>query len=1446
LKVTRRVTSKYLSEAAALLLIVSVVLGSFAGLSNMSQQQTQGASSETKIDLTLLDEADSNEQVDVLVSYDQNRGESEARNAIETVDRCAKIAEVFNQMNMMRVKLLGSAIKSLAASSIITGIWSNEMMKVSSDARAFAGASSGSMYESPVDTTGARSLWDKGYNGTGVVIAVLDTGVDFYHGDLDDFDDNPNTTDSKVTAYASFVEGDTLPVDIIGHGTYSASIAAGTGNMSQGLYKGIAPGATLLSAKVTLGGLYAAPSWIVSGIEWACSRGADIILMPFNTFGSPGDAVTAAVKNAAGKGVFIVAAAGDDGPDYLTIMSPGGNDGVLTVGAYDTAKAQVPSFSGRGPSLTMLTKPDIVAPGVGIVGAKAGQALSSAGFGTFNLEDLGGLSSLLGGSFGQTVNDYYIRADSTTAAAAVTAGAAALLMEAFDRATPIVLTNILRDTATPLNAGANDAGAGLLNITRAFDYLASIQSPIEPHNRTTGIPLVAYGLLSTQGRGASTTILMSSFGTSVVALDQRAAQNASVHLLMGMFSLRWENRSPTNLMEFNVKRELHQVVMSSGINGYNRWIGVLSYDSLYVILLVESYNLTLTDPNPITGFKVTPFILNLGDRQISNVSLFLSFSLDLFLDGEIDHGKFALQNKELFAYSISSDYKSFYFGLNSSRSLNSFEVGNSSTISSHVSNDNLSSSTSFDGTVGLAAKWDFGVVYPDTPVNLTVAMGYAENRTMLDTCISTMWRLSPSTQFAGRGDLIVIEADIPRVAIAGQTYQSRAIIMNVGANTSQAVGAMIVGQGGTGGGTIFSRFYTYSEVKPFHAEILTTEWSPAANGLYSAAWVVAAGIEFAVALFANPAAMLATSGVGLLDDFLLRDLFVVTPIPSTSVFPRLLPFAPFDIQFPSDFGLYTFSLSTNVPLGNVSVAKYGNASDWGNITLPAEDSVEGYYNFSLFLFVPSITPDGYHRCDYQIYTDDGWTANITLERRLQYPRAMMLMDTSHGGGLSFGLTGQSELSSTQTSGDSVGLSLGLASLSDLSSISDLLEQMRLTTFSGLSEMKRSMALRGLDLIETPGVSPTAELLSQFSTIFIVSPSKEFNSTEIDLMRNFTADGGRLVIFGDYEGRANLTALNLLLSPYGYVMSGKHTEENTSEIVQSSPLGHGLEYVWLGGGTYVLNNQSNSAVTLHSMPVVLVDQSPPDLVLFGSSRIFMNKNLPKCNNTLLLDNLNEYLLANTLTCTTSLAENTTSYPVGRSVYINLRVSDYEGNPVNNLTIFIAFKLPNGSLAFFIAGFVQEGLYSSQFTPSYYSSAGRVYGIFIIMKTQEYASTFAGVVFDLFVPTTTTTNGGFGALLTMLQVAVLTSVGVFGSTILVLTVNRVRRKRKMRIPELDPELEREIDNSLNNLLAAFIQMEELIHRADLDRVQKIETLRGLMKGLEEARKRFDKVSRTIGGV
>jgi subtilisin family serine protease len=1410
-----------------------------------------------KIDDSLLNQTSMDQYLDVLVGYDEDVSEFKAKNAVLFADRTAEMIEAFETIGMLHVKMLGSAIVDLAKEEFITKIWSNEVTPIEQVQTSTTAASSSEDYVPLIDRIGARDLWDAGYNGTGTVIAVLDTGVDPLHSDF------------SVAAFASFVEADSLPLDLIGHGTYAASIAVGSGNMSGGVYAGIAPGATLLSAKVTLGGLFAAPSWIVSGIEWASSRGADIILLPFNTLGAPDDAVAEAVETAANKGIFVVAASGDDGPDYLTVMSPGGNAAAFCVGAYDTELMEIPDFSGRGPSLSLLTKPDLVAPGVGVVGAKPFADLGGLGFGDIglgDLGDLGGLGGLLGGSIGETFDENFTIADTTAASAAITAGAAAILLQAFDRVSPIALANVLRDTATPIGYGANDGGAGLLNLQAAFDYFSTQQTPADPHDRITSLPLLALGLISASGTDASTTMLMSSFGTTLVALDTRNPQDSGIHMMMGMFSLKWNNEDPTNLMMFNVKSEFHQVVSSSDDVPYNRYVGVLSNnDSVFITFLVESYNLTTYDSRPLTAFRITPFILNLGSEPVENVSLYVSYSLDLYLDGEDDHGKYDLDNHQLFAYGLSENFGNFYVGMNSSIPLSGFEVGNSSDIGSHVSDNNLTESTVFDGDVGLAMQWDFGTLDVDELTNVTIAMGFGENRTILDASIDAMWQYGVPAGALDNGDLMVVEADVPRIAEAGHTYESKAVIMNIGEENSTAIGAMLMIEGSTDDGAMFARYFSYDDLEPFKAKVLVTDWRPETDGVRTAVWAVSTGLDQIVGLVSDLTGALLTSIGGLLDDFIMRDVFIIDPISSTSVFPKQLPFAPFDIRFPADFGMYSFVLSTTESLGNLTITNHGNASDWGNMSLTAVDTIEGFYDFSLFLLAPPIGMDGYHRCDYVLETEYGWSTNITLERVLEYPRAMMLLETSHGGGFGsllgdaggFGdtvnLTGDTggigfPLAQEDTSSDDEDMLTGfsLNDLGSLDSLTGLFDSFRMTTFSGLSNMKKTMADVGLDLIETPGMDLDANLLATFSTIFIIAPTDEYNSTEIEILREFSSGGGTLVILGDNDDNANTTALNPLLMEYGYYLEGSHSEENTTDIVTTTRLGSGLESIWLGGGTYVMNNQSKANARLSGNSVVVLDDTDPELALFGSSKLFMNKNLVKCNNSLLLDNLNQFLLRNTLTTSTSLSENTTHYQAGRSVYVNLELTDYQGNPVNDLFVAIAYELPNGSLTFFIAGFVEDGLYSSQFAPSYWSKEGRINGIFLVIGDEDYAMTYASVSFYMYEVEPTTPPPPPFVFLTMAELAIVTSLGIFGGMIVYLFWNRRRMKKRLRIPEIEPELVREIDNTLSSLLAAFTQLEDLIRREDLDRIQKIEALRVLMQDIEQGRKMFDRVSDKVGGV
>ncbi|UCE14688.1 MAG: S8 family serine peptidase, partial [Candidatus Heimdallarchaeota archaeon] len=215
---------------------------------------------------------------------------------------------------------------------------------------------------------GARYLQDLGINGSGVKIAILDTGIEKNHPDLDDIDNDDSTYDPKVVLEASFIDfdedglNDTSARDDHFHGTHVAGIAAGNGFL-----KGIAPGASLMNGKVldkTIGGY---TSWIVKGIDWAVSNGADIISMSLG--GLPGDTdplFETAINSAWEQGTIVIASAGNEGPEPSSISSPGLESRTITVGASNVYN-EVAFFSSRGPSTTGVVDPDIIAPGRGIL-----------------------------------------------------------------------------------------------------------------------------------------------------------------------------------------------------------------------------------------------------------------------------------------------------------------------------------------------------------------------------------------------------------------------------------------------------------------------------------------------------------------------------------------------------------------------------------------------------------------------------------------------------------------------------------------------------------------------------------------------------------------------------------------------------------------------------------------------------------------------------------------------------------------------------------------------------------------------------------------------------------------------------------------------------------------------------------------------------------------------
>ncbi|WP_329204578.1 S8 family serine peptidase [Streptomyces sp. NBC_00683] len=214
-----------------------------------------------------------------------------------------------------------------------------------------------------VPQIGAPTAWAAGYDGSGTKVAILDTGIDATHADLSDrIDEARNFSDSADA------------VDRHGHGTHVASTIAGSGAASGGKYKGVAPGAKLLIGKVLGDNGSGTESGVLAGMDWAAHSGAEVVSMSLgaDTYTDGTDPMSQAVNTLTkDTGTLFVIAAGNTGPDAGTVGTPGAADAALTVAAVDD-QDKIASFSSRGPRFgDKAMKPDIAAPGVNIVAARA-------------------------------------------------------------------------------------------------------------------------------------------------------------------------------------------------------------------------------------------------------------------------------------------------------------------------------------------------------------------------------------------------------------------------------------------------------------------------------------------------------------------------------------------------------------------------------------------------------------------------------------------------------------------------------------------------------------------------------------------------------------------------------------------------------------------------------------------------------------------------------------------------------------------------------------------------------------------------------------------------------------------------------------------------------------------------------------------------------------------
>ncbi len=276
---------------------------------------------------------------------------------------------------------------------------------------------------------GDRDGDSRKYTKNDVVVAVIDTGIDPNHVDLDG---------GKIIAWKDYVNNRPNPYDDQGHGTHVAGTVAGEGD-GNSKYEGVAKGAALIGLKTLDRRGSGSMSNVTAAVDWCITNknkyGIDVINMSLGTTGSSdgNDSTSRAVNKAVANGITVIVAAGNSGPNTYTIGTPGAaKDAITVANMVDVGEGgfSLAPTSSRGPTADNRTKPDIGGPGTRITSAKT-----------------------------NTTNGY-VTYSGTSMAAPFVAGTVALMLDANPNLTPSQIRNILVSTAQDWAGNGKDVDYG--------------------------------------------------------------------------------------------------------------------------------------------------------------------------------------------------------------------------------------------------------------------------------------------------------------------------------------------------------------------------------------------------------------------------------------------------------------------------------------------------------------------------------------------------------------------------------------------------------------------------------------------------------------------------------------------------------------------------------------------------------------------------------------------------------------------------------------------------------------------------------------------------------------------------------------------------------------------------------------------------------------------------
>ena len=286
------------------------------------------------------------------------------------------------------------------------------------------------------------------YRGKNISVAVLDTGI-FLHPDFA----------GRILAFQDFINHKEDPYDDSGHGTHVAGCLAGDGYLSEGRFCGVAPSCNLIIGKVLDRKGNGNIEHIIDAIHWILENKDKYQIRILNISISFEEKVpeykvkklTDILESVWAEGILVVVAAGNKGPKTQSISPLGLSKNIITVGCHDLEYRKdgitlCEDYSGRGPSIYSLKKPDLVAPGTNII-STCYQCRRA----------------------GKQFVDIYESKSGTSFATPLVSGTAALLLEKRNHLTPDEIKFQLCFSATDLKEPWNKQGWGILNVERALE-----------------------------------------------------------------------------------------------------------------------------------------------------------------------------------------------------------------------------------------------------------------------------------------------------------------------------------------------------------------------------------------------------------------------------------------------------------------------------------------------------------------------------------------------------------------------------------------------------------------------------------------------------------------------------------------------------------------------------------------------------------------------------------------------------------------------------------------------------------------------------------------------------------------------------------------------------------------------------------------------------------------